>query len=256
MVVSAHITFLESLACLLALATFRPRQTHVLVLCDASAAVALINNLSSRSERLAMLVPWLLAVVQGLDIRLSAAHIPGVLNARADALSRAPLSFHEWRVDPEAFLLVAPRLARHLPPRLRDLSTWVDCFASAAAHLLPRFHAWRAVPPVAGCEAVDTLATKWANSQVRLLVPPLPLRFAALQHHRQCPGWSILCLPRWHGETAFEAARAMAVNATDLPTSPHSAILPAPGFQSPLPAGTSCVVWFVLHNNGRAGRMA
>lgn len=193
---SPHITFLESLSALLGLATLAPPNSETLVLSDATATVALLSRLSSRSERLATLIPWLIAVCEQRQIRITSRHIPGEANTRADALSRAPVGFHEWQFDKAIFWsTVVPYVQALLPPDMREpLVTWVDCFASAANALLPRYHTWRGPDPQA--EAMDTLSVAWNPGVVRILVPPLPLRHAALAHQQRCPGWASVALHR------------------------------------------------------------
>ena len=79
----------------------------VRVLSDNSAAVAAINNQSSRVKETAHLLRCLAFIAGRLQIHLSASHLPGVNNSIADAFSRNNLSL---------FFVLHPQASRSPSP--------------------------------------------------------------------------------------------------------------------------------------------
>lgn len=119
-------------AALHALSRLAPLQgRHVRVQTDSTAALYYVNRGAGRSTVLSTLVAplWRLALRSGM--LLSAEHLPGVLNAEADALSRRAPCADDWTLRRTSFLHLVRRFG--LPS--------IDAFAEPANTQLPRFAA-------------------------------------------------------------------------------------------------------------------
>ena len=124
--ISSHINYVELLAAFYALQAFvgHKRKIHVRLKVDNSTALSYINNMGGiRSPCLDSLsrLLWEWCIEQ--DIFVSAQHIPGKLNFRADASSRDFSWNLEWSLDTEIFeqLLASGErvFSFHLPSILR-----------------------------------------------------------------------------------------------------------------------------------------
>jgi hypothetical protein len=96
------------------------RGLHLLAHCDNAAVVAAIKRNVASDDRLNCLLRFLHRVTGTISLRLSAAHIAGVHNVGADALSRNDLT---------SFLaLPSPRPPVQVPvPAALRQSWWTSC---------------------------------------------------------------------------------------------------------------------------------
>jgi hypothetical protein len=135
-----HINCLELLAGSLAIKTFtksRACSAHVKLLMDSASPVAYINKMGgTHSQGLAKLAIDLWEWCFQKDMMVSAQHLPGYLNVRADQESRVIQDSSDWKLDLSVFQAL--------------LNRWgpfeVDLFASRLTHQLPKFASWKPDP--------------------------------------------------------------------------------------------------------------
>ena len=103
----AHTNELEVTAAIYALQSFveHARAQHVQLISESLVTVDVVANLTSRSPRLLRKLRTLHALCERQGITLSTRHLPSVLNAWADRLSRRRDKPH-WDLTPTAFRLV------------------------------------------------------------------------------------------------------------------------------------------------------
>ena len=80
-----------------------------------------------------------------------------------------------------------------LSPMCFSMQSMIDCFACFYNAKLPRFFSRFWNP---GAEAIDAFAQDWSGENV-LLVPPVTLIQAALNHLYLCQGRGVLVFPWW-----------------------------------------------------------
>ena len=86
------------------------------------------------------------------QLLVSAQHLPGNLNMRADQESRAINDSSDWKLNPTVF----QTLSKMLVP------FQVDLFASRLTHQLPIFASWKPDPLAAN---IDAFSVDWGNIQ-------------------------------------------------------------------------------------------
>ena len=148
-----HINCLELLAATLAVKAFLKDQVNkrVLLLLDNQTAVAYINNLGGTVSAQATILArelWMWCLER--DILLTAQHLPGKENIRADTESRVMKDRSDWMLKPSIFQRVLDRF-----PYLE-----IDLFASRLTFQLPRFFSWRPDPLA---EATDAFLQDWRD---------------------------------------------------------------------------------------------
>ena len=146
-----HIDFLELKAVQFALLAFKARiyMETVKINTDNTTAMAYINKyggchspcLNNLSKEI-----WLRCIKQ--NIRINAAHVPGIDNISADALSRKLVDNIEWSLDQYTFTSLCHAF---------DQPT-VGLFASRLNNKLPRYFSWRPGPY---SEAVNVCNIHW-----------------------------------------------------------------------------------------------
>ena len=107
-----HINYLELLAAFHALQCFvsNLKSIHVRLALDNSTAVAYINSMgSTKSPVLDSLSRSIWEWCMSRDIHISAQHIPGKANVKADTLSREMYSNLEWFLDGKVFNRIIPQ---------------------------------------------------------------------------------------------------------------------------------------------------
>ena len=85
-----HITVLELYPIFVIVSMFcnKLRNSNILLHCDNSAVVTIINKQSSRNKHVMAIIRPLVLTLMNNNIKLRAIHIPGVANVLADKLSR------------------------------------------------------------------------------------------------------------------------------------------------------------------------
>ena len=134
-----HINCLELLAGSFAIKTFTKTKAcaHVKLMMDNAAAVAYINKMGgTHSHALANLAIALWEWCLNNQLIVSAQHLPGKLNIRADRESRVLTDSSDWKLNPNLFQAI--------------LRTWgpleIDLFASRLTYQLPHFVSWKPDP--------------------------------------------------------------------------------------------------------------
>ena len=196
-----HINCLELLAATLAVKTFLKKQTNkrVLLLLDNQTAVAYVNNLggtvSAQATRLAREL-WMWCLER--DILLTAQHLPGKENVRADTESRVMKDRSDWMLNPSIF----QRVLQHFP------YLEVDLFATRLTYQLPRFYSWRPDPLA---EATDAFLQDWR--QVKGYAnPPWNLVGRVLAKAEEQTADLILLAPIWPSQPWYPRLLSLLVS--------------------------------------------
>ena len=183
---SQHINYLELLAAFFALQSFvsHRRSIHVRIQLDSSSAVAYINNMGGiKSNLLNSLSVEIWSWCIARDIWLSAQHIPGVQNARADFQSRVFSDDLEWSLHPSIFQRI---VGFTYTPN-------VDLFASRLNHKVHSYVSWHPDPRAV---ATDAFAISWSNQKCYAF-PPFSLIPRVLSKIQRDKASVLLIAPVW-----------------------------------------------------------
>ena len=183
---SQHINYLELLAAFFALQSFvsHRRSIHVRIQLNSSSAVAYINNMGGiKSHLLNTLSVEIWSWCIAKDIWLSAQHIPGVQNARADFQSRVFSDDLEWSLHPSIFERIVG--FTYTPD--------VDLFASRLNHKVHSYVSWHPDP---GAVATDAFAISWSNQKCYAF-PPFSLIPRVLSKIQRDKTSVLLIAPVW-----------------------------------------------------------
>ena len=158
-----HINALELKAVLLgvkALCTGM-HHCHIQVQIDNQTAVTYINNMGGTHSRICNDIAFdLLRWCKNNNIWISACHIPGKSNVRADELSRKINDDIEWMLDTDIFQEICQILGK---PE-------IDLFASRINHQLPKYISFL---PDSEAFAIDAFSHKW--DMFAYIFPPFNL---------------------------------------------------------------------------------
>lgn len=198
-----HINLLELWAIHLALRKLRKhfKGKSVLIRCDNMSVVMYINKMGGvRSRSLCIQTVRLLQWCHRQEICLQAAHIAGVDNVLADALSRRTSSIQdktkvrgssvEWHLNQSVCKMLFNRLQRPL----------IDLFANNQNKQLPTFCSWSFDPMAL---AQDALTISW-NRTLAYAFPPIamiPRVLEKLTNSEACE--IILIAPKWPRQPWF-----------------------------------------------------
>ncbi|XP_070591368.1 CUE domain-containing protein 1 isoform X2 [Erythrolamprus reginae] len=196
-----NINFLELRAVFLALLAFAPivKNRHILILTDNVATRAHLNHQGgTRSHRLMEETSRLFNWAETHLASLTAEHIAGVSNIKADWLSRATLDPSEWRLDPELFKQLTQRFGVPL----------VDLFATSQNAQLERFFTRFPDPRAEGTNAL------WAPWPPGLLYafPPVNLVPRVVEKILQEKAEVLLIAPYWPRRPWFADLVALSVS--------------------------------------------
>ena len=122
-------------------------------------------------------------------IWLSAVHIAGILNVKADEKSREFSGKHEWKLNVLEF--------KHIVSRHPNLN--IDMFASHLNHQLSTYYAWKADP---GSCYTDAFSLDWNNHNFYAF-PPFSLLPRCLQKIQQDNTRGVLIASLWPTQTWF-----------------------------------------------------
>ncbi|KAI2645853.1 Transposon Ty3-G Gag-Pol polyprotein [Labeo rohita] len=186
----AHINYLELLTVFLALKHFVQflRNHHVLIRSDNTTTVAYVNRQGgTRSPQLHSLAQKLIVWGRKHFHSLRATHVPGIMNAGADLLSRGNPRYSEWSLHPQVVGQLWKRFGRAA----------VDLFASRENSHCPLFFSLARDGAPMG---VDALAHQWPNVLLYAF-PPLSLIIPTLRRVREYGHSVILIAPNWPGES-------------------------------------------------------
>jgi hypothetical protein len=198
----------ETSAVLRALKYFRPelaaaRVSAITVRSDNAPTVC---NLQRQGAGLALLqlTRAIFRILQGMDIRLHVAHIPGRENEMVDSLSRMEVT-GDYALKQEVFnrtLLM-----------LQVLPT-VDLFAHRFNNKLSRFVAMNGLLAV-GAVATDAFAFSW-RGELPYAFPPVQLVGQVLQRIQQEDMLAVLVVPKWPSQPWWGLFRDMAIRTCEL----------------------------------------
>ena len=159
-----HINLLEFKAVLFAFQCFfrTSYNSSILIHSDSSTVIAYINNQGGTiSARLCDMAIELWEFCIKRNISISAVHLPGIKNTKADFLSRLDNTDHSYSLSSSFFEL----LSDHLKFPLK-----VDCFASRLNFKLEKFFS-RYPDPL--CCWVEAFSVNWTDNVY--LFPPVPI---------------------------------------------------------------------------------
>ena len=197
-----HINSLELLAGSFAIKTFCKNRVvaHVKLLMDNVSAVAYINKMGgTHSQTLANLAIDLWNWCLDRKIHVSAEHLTGVLNLRADRESRVITDSSDWKLNPASFKILVPKWG----------PLQVDLFASRLTFQLPRFVSWKPKPYAI---ATDAFLMNWEYIR-GYAFPPFALIGRCLQQvMTQNVDHLVLVAPVWPAQPWYPVLLHLAVD--------------------------------------------
>ena len=197
-----HINSLELLAGSFAIKTFCKNRVvaHVKLLMDNVSAVAYINKMGgTHSQTLANLAIDLWNWCLDHKIQVSAEHLPGVLNLRADRESRVTTDSSDWKLNPAFFEILVQKWG----------PLQVDLFASRLTFQLPQFVSWKPDPHAI---ATDAFLMNWGDIR-GYAFPPFALIGRCLQQvMTQNVDHLVLVAPVWPAQPWYPVLLHLAVD--------------------------------------------
>jgi len=163
---------------------------HIQLQLDNTTAVAHIDNMGgSNSLKLTCLAlkMWDWSIMR--DNWISAVHLAGKLNVRADAQSRNFSDKHEWTLNSNVFTDILSQYP--------DLN--IDLFATRLNHKLPTYCSWKPDPV---CSFIDAFSVNWGAYHFYAF-PPFSLIPRCLQNISQDQANGILVVPLWPTQSWF-----------------------------------------------------
>ncbi|XP_069811274.1 uncharacterized protein [Dendropsophus ebraccatus] len=174
------------------------KNSNINVLTDNSTAVAIINRQgTTRSKSLLNLSYKIFAFAEINLLSLSAVHLKGSQNIRADYLSRNRLKQGEWKLSRQIFQKIV---------RLWG-SPEVDLFATRENRQIDRFYS---LSPMDKPMAVDALSQTW-GWDLAYAFPPIAILPRVLRKIRQDQARVILIAPFWPRRAWFSALRDLSI---------------------------------------------
>ena len=167
------------------------RGSHIRLMLDNNTVVHCINRFGSKSPHINHVILAILSLSQKKRWHLSAAHIQGVRNVTADALSRVTTIETEWSLDRESF-----RFIQTLVPDLQ-----VDLFATAGNKKLPLYVAPNVDPQAVG---MDAMSLDWNQWNKIYIFPPVNLMMKVLDKLRTFKGTAAIVAPLWPKSNCVE----------------------------------------------------
>ena len=164
---------------------------------DNSTSVAVINHMgTSHSEQLNILCKTIWEWAIALGLWLSAAHIPGKLNIRADLESRSNRFETEWMLNTSSLYRALEQL---------KMVADIDLFASRLNKQFPKYVSYRPDPEA---YAVDAFTLQWTNEQFYAF-PPFSLIPMVLKKILDDQATGIMILPDWPTQAWYPKAMTM-----------------------------------------------
>ena len=185
-----HINALELKAAYLALQSFlsqiHPLPRHILLEMDSTTAVAYLNKRGgTHSTPLSDQALQIWEYVLNKESRITARHIPGVLNVEADLASREFNPHTEWMLDKTIFKKIT--VCFFVPE--------IDLFASRFNHQVPLY---MSPDPDPGSMAFDTFKFRQSFGRWKSFIhPPVVLLSRIIQKVRQDKATTLLVAPNW-----------------------------------------------------------
>ena len=180
-----HINYLELLAVWFGIQCFCDslHNKHIKILSDNTTAVAYLNSQGGTKAKCNTIARkiWLWAYHN--DNFISAAHLPGAQNFRADKESRSIHDNMEWKLDPSLFQRICQQFG----------TPEIDLFATRLNKQVTKFMSWKPDPLAI---AVDAMSENWAGMYFYAF-PPFNMIGKVLQkiEYEGCTG--IVVVPYW-----------------------------------------------------------
>lgn len=235
---SNHINYLELLAAFNALRAFvSSRQSiHVRLKIDNSTALSYINNMGGiRSPRLDLLARRMWEWCISRDIFLSAQHIPGKMNTRADDLSRKFSLNLEWSLNKGVYEQVVQ--LTFIPD--------VDLFASRLNAKTVNYVSWHPEPDAM---AVDAFTISWSNLKCYAF-PPFSLIPQVLRKIQEDKALVLLIAPVWTTQSWFPLLLQLLIDRPMLlPKTDYLLVLPQSDALHPLKDNLILAAWMLSGN--------
>lgn len=211
-----HINVKELFAAFLTLKCFCRNESnvHIRLLLDNSTSVSYINKFGGRKPELNDLARDIWLWARGRGLWLTAVHLPGDLNVKADTASRKDYGFEsEWQLAPDVFHRIQGQFGEF------D----IDLFASRLNAQCMNYFAWQNDPNAIGLNA---LFQRW-NFNNLYGFPPFSIIGRVLQKVASEAVEVKLILPLWPGQFWFSRALQMSVDHPRLlPKGPRVLVLP------------------------------
>ena len=236
-----HINVQEMLAALYGIKCFARTASnlHILLRSDNSTVVAYVNHLGGTKSRILSDIVrelWQWCLDRGTTI--TAQHLPGLENVRADFMSRHLSDRTDWRLNPHLFNLLN---------QLWGPFT-VDLFATRLSRQLPKFYSWRPDPESAGTNA---LIQDWRDS-IGYAHPPWCLVGRVLQKVLAQEVTVTLIAPVWPSQPWYATLLSMLVDLPLLLPREPNTTLPSPNCEMPLQDNPpQLAAWRVSGNNSQ-----
>ncbi|XP_077121855.1 uncharacterized protein LOC143782553 [Ranitomeya variabilis] len=174
------------------------RGSHVKIRSDNTTVVAYLNRQGgTRSESLMCSAADIFDLAEPNFLSLTAVHIRGIENSRADFLSRHTLRQGEWTLNPRIFKNIVDIWG--LPQ--------IDLFATRSNRQVPMFASLNVADRP---DLVDSLQYPW-NYDLAYAFPPMMLIPLVIKKIREERSKVILIAPFWPKRPWFSCLRAMSV---------------------------------------------
>ena len=236
---SYHINYLELLAVFMGLQTFFKTHyhTHLRILTDNTTAIAVLNHMgTSHSDPCNRLGKEIWEWCIQRNIWLSAAHIPGVHNIKADLESRQTNDNTGWMLDRTLLNNALSQLSLH--PN-------IDLFATRLNNQFPQYVSFKPDP---GAIAVDAFSLNLHHLKFYAF-PPFSVINAFLQRVREDQASGILIMPNWPTQAWFPQAMQMCVE-PPITLHPAKHLLQLPGKPEKLHPLHRTLTLLVCHLSG------
>ena len=217
------------------------RDTTVHVQTDNTTALSYIRKQGGRLLELGAVAESLWDWCLNRNIQISASHIAGVLNIRADRLSRTPATPSECRIRDPFFAILVRRAGPFS----------IDLFADRVNTRLPRYYSRYPDPEAAG---TDALLQRWWTEERCYCFPPFALIGRVLQKLELEGGTMLIVVPDWPSQPWWPLLLELSSSSSLDPIPlPHSALdNPARSDALP-PSSTRLLAWSLCAPSGRRG---
>ena len=205
--IEKHINWLELLAAFFCLKSFvKTKGNHVKLYTDNITAMTCINKQGSTKRACNQLTRELCLWCMETNTKVTAVHIAGVLNKKADIESRLDKSGMEWQLNSSVFKKVNELYGPFI----------IDLFASRINNQLRRYVSWKGDP---NAWAINALTLDWGKLKCLYAFPPFSLIQRCLQKIAEQKADVTLVVPLWRGQAWFsEMLRMLTDSPIVLPT--------------------------------------
>lgn len=211
-----HINYKELLAAFFSLKSLcsQEHDSHIRIELDNTTSVAYINNQGGRKVPLNGVARQIWLWARSKNIWLTATHLPGVLNTKADSESRkAYATESEWKLDPSIFRSFSQIYGPF------DL----DLFATRLNAQCVKYISWHPDPHAV---AIDAFTVPWSEYN-NYAFPPFSVIGRVLKKAAEEELDLALVAPLWPTQPWFTTILWMTVDTPLLlPSSPHTLRLP------------------------------